>query len=463
MVSKPTAEAQGDVDSDDQHGTGAPETLHHSVWCAIGRDGTIVGRSDVARPLLGAASALFDAVVPTDRERVLQLLATPPTIGACLDLRMRDGAGRLRTLEFEVRHATDARIELAAIDVTEARRLQAIVTAQREVLDQIATEAPVATALDAVARMVEAVAPDASVVVLARRGANLELAAAPSATAAFAQAAASIPLGEAEPEPGTLEPLSGVLAEVVERHALGFGWWTTVTDESSTDVARLVVIAGEKRFLSAEERLQCDEAVRLIAVAIAAARTARVAVDADARDPLTGLLHRGGLLRALGDEPREGAVALLVEIEGLAAVNTRLGYGAGDVVVRSIAERLRRALRARDLLARWSGARFVVVGRARHGDRSPDLVAQRVRDAIGGRVMVSGEAYEPDCRVVVVTARPGERTEGLLCRLEAGGEFEASVAEGIGADAAGAGASGDGASGDGGLRKRRSAGRPTRR
>lgn len=444
------------MDSDDQHGAGTPDTLHHSAWCAIGRDGTIVDRSDASRPLLGTSRALFDAVVPTDRERVLQLLATPPTIGACLDLRIRDAAGRLRTVELEVRHATDVRIELAAIDVTEARRLHAIVTAQREVLEQIATEAPVATALDAIARMVEAVAPDASVVVLARRGANLELAAAPSATAAFAQAAASIPLGDEQPEPGALEPLSGPLAEVVERHGLGFGWWTTVTDETGTDVGRLVLIAGEKRFLSAEERLQCEEAVRLVAVAVAAARTARVAADADARDPLTGLLHRGGLLRALGDDPRDGAVGLLLELEDLAEVNSRLGYGAGDVVVRSIAERLRRALRARDLLARWSGARFVVVGRARNGDRSPDLLAQRVRDAIGGRVMVSGEAYEPACRVVVVTGRPGERTEGLLHRLEAA--CTAAASEVGGATAAAAVRGGSDASG-----KRSSEGRPTRR
>jgi GGDEF domain-containing protein len=331
---------------------------------------------------------------------------------------------------------------LYGTDVTEVRRLGAMLRAQREVLDQIATNAPIATALDAVARMIEATAPDMTVAVYLRRGEVIELAAAPSVPTSFATAAASVIAPSGVPVPGTIEPVGGALAEAVAATGLGFGWWLTVIDEDGDDLGRIVVLSQDKRFLTADERHQCDEAARLVSVAAGTARSVRRALDAESRDPLTGLLNRRALLRAFEPARADSAIpkpvtpeifAVVVGVAGLRACNVEAGFDAGDTLLLAVAERLRRVVRARDLLARWSGSRFILVGRELPGspggaprlgaglDQVPSAahaMAERVADVAGARVMVCGRTIDPEVVVTVIRPGPGETPSSLLQRLE---------------------------------------------
>lgn len=450
--------------------------------CAFGADGTITRRSDWMDRILGAHTVVFDAVVADDRSRLLRAIADPNAANSQFDLRWKDPAGRVHVLaSLVIRHVgpsgdgdeTTGQIEWVAphdpgefpgeepgqqyelygADVTEVRRLSALLRAQREVLDQIATSAPIATALDAVARMIEATAPDTTVAVYLRRGEVIELAAAPSVPASFANTAASVIAPAGLPVPGTIEPVTGDLADAVTASGLGFGWWLTVIDEHGEDLGRVVVLSGDKRFLTADERHQCDEAARLISVAAGTARSVRRAFDAESRDPLTGLLNRRALLRAI--EPSrvdaEGTIsgapapsamfALVVDVGGLRACNVELGFDAGDTLLLAVAERLRRIVRARDLLARWSGSRFLLVGHepalsGRAGQASrragglggalePDGAAatraltERATEIAGARVMVCGRTIDPAVAATLIRPGPDETPAGMFRRLEA--------------------------------------------
>ena len=89
--------------------------------------------------------------------------------------------------------------------------------------------------------------------------------------------------------------------------------------------------------------------------------------DLAVRDPLTGLLNRRGFDRALGQHlalvRRYGPVGalLVLDLDGLKAVNDRHGHEAGDQVIAQVADVLRRRLRSSDTVARLGGDEFAVL------------------------------------------------------------------------------------------------------
>lgn len=97
-------------------------------------------------------------------------------------------------------------------------------------------------------------------------------------------------------------------------------------------------------------------------------RAATAAERASVEDPLTGLLNRRGLT-LLGDQvvatARRSGNAVhctFIDVRGIASVNARGGLAAGDRVLVAVADALKGAVRAGDVVARWSGAQFCVLG-----------------------------------------------------------------------------------------------------
>ena len=84
-------------------------------------------------------------------------------------------------------------------------------------------------------------------------------------------------------------------------------------------------------------------------------------------DPLTGLFNRRRLAEELDREltrvrryPGRGAV-LALDFDGFKFVNDTLGHAAGDRLVASLADSMKRTLRASDTIARTGGDEFVVI------------------------------------------------------------------------------------------------------
>jgi diguanylate cyclase (GGDEF)-like protein len=84
-------------------------------------------------------------------------------------------------------------------------------------------------------------------------------------------------------------------------------------------------------------------------------------------DPLTGLYNRRHLSDRIHDEfacmrryPRSMSLAL-VDLDGFKQVNDRYGHEAGDRVLVTVAQRLRKGLRQVDIVARFGGDEFVVL------------------------------------------------------------------------------------------------------
>jgi len=113
--------------------------------------------------------------------------------------------------------------------------------------------------------------------------------------------------------------------------------------------------------------------------------------DMAATDALTGLGNRRGLEQAaatrLGGPGRRSGephhVALiLIDLDGLKNVNDSFGHHVGDVVLMTVAERLRSAVRSDDVLVRLGGDEFVVLMSDSEGGGQALSLAARISDVM---------------------------------------------------------------------------------
>jgi len=121
-------------------------------------------------------------------------------------------------------------------------------------------------------------------------------------------------------------------------------------------------------------------------------QSARIAMRSDhaaMHDALTGLPNRV-LFREQVDQAIErkrhsgGSLGVMIlDLDRFKEVNDTLGHGQGDVLLRSIAERLGNALRDVDVVARLGGDEFgVMVSLRKHDPPAIVQVAERIRDAL---------------------------------------------------------------------------------
>lgn len=104
-------------------------------------------------------------------------------------------------------------------------------------------------------------------------------------------------------------------------------------------------------------------------------------------DALTGVLNRGSIFRQLeteldlARERRAPLSVLMIDVDHFKQINDTEGHAAGDEVLRRLGRVLAGAVRGADLVGRYGGEEFVVVGR---GTRLDDAtgVAERLRLSI---------------------------------------------------------------------------------
>lgn len=108
--------------------------------------------------------------------------------------------------------------------------------------------------------------------------------------------------------------------------------------------------------------------------------------EASLRDELTGLQNRRGFMflaeQQLNAAARYGRdhVLLFADLNGLKAVNDRLGHAEGDRMIVAMAGVLRRTFRRADLLARFGGDEFVLL--AEGGENFTSIAERKLQEAI---------------------------------------------------------------------------------
>jgi diguanylate cyclase (GGDEF)-like protein/PAS domain S-box-containing protein len=165
--------------------------------------------------------------------------------------------------------------------------------------------------------------------------------------------------------------------------------------EHSIEVATVTGMQWlELRAAPSEEPDECALVVVAFDVTDRKRAEARLLFDAS-HDPLTRLHNRTALVEyiqiALARRLRHPAplAALFVDIDRFKEINDLYGHGAGDRVLASVGQRLRRAVRPSDALARVGGDEFVVVCDLLSGADEARGVARRLAGSLEEPVQVS--------------------------------------------------------------------------
>ncbi len=105
-------------------------------------------------------------------------------------------------------------------------------------------------------------------------------------------------------------------------------------------------------------------------------------------DPLTGLPNRTLILdrveQMLGRSARSQTpvAALFIDLDNFKDINDTLGHAAGDELLQAVAARLNGVTRDADALGRLGGDEFVVISEALTLSVGPELIAERLLDAL---------------------------------------------------------------------------------
>ena len=105
-------------------------------------------------------------------------------------------------------------------------------------------------------------------------------------------------------------------------------------------------------------------------------------------DPLTGLpnrtliLDRAEQMLARASRNQCSLAALFVDLDNFKSINDTLGHGVGDELLQAVAARLKAVVRDVDALGRLGGDEFVVLIEDVEMDAGPELVAERLLEAL---------------------------------------------------------------------------------
>ena len=141
-------------------------------------------------------------------------------------------------------------------------------------------------------------------------------------------------------------------------------WTIAIGESGAAPLGAMVVWSASKFDLELRPEMHLTTGTHLLKVALLEAQRRRVMFLAANTDQLTGLRNRTGLRSALDDAARHGPfplAALFVDLDHFKDVNDTLGHEAGDIVLATVASRLKRACSARDVVVRLGGDEFVVL------------------------------------------------------------------------------------------------------
>ena len=153
--------------------------------------------------------------------------------------------------------------------------------------------------------------------------------------------------------------------------------------------------------------------------------SAEAHAHAAAVDPVSGVFNRRYLQVRLGEELQRSRrheiplALLLIDIDDFKIVNDSYGHLAGDLVLRDVAEILRRSVRVFDVCARFGGEEFVIIMPGSTAE-SAMRIAERIRERI--------ELYRPADRLLaslritvsigLAVSEPGSTVSHLLARAD---------------------------------------------
>ena len=200
---------------------------------------------------------------------------------------------------------------------------------------------------------------------------------------------------------------SDAASEVLRETAARLG----VPDGSLADALRMLEISLR---LTLVQMCECFDAERQLADEELERRQHELAFMAT-HDALTGLPNRTLIVDRLEQmllrtrRSKAPVTALFIDLDNFKDINDTLGHGADDQLLQAVAARLDGVVRDVDALGRLGGDEFVIVAADMALVAGPELVAERVLDALKEPIKL-GEAQIPVRVTASIGIATGDRT-----------------------------------------------------
>ncbi len=138
-------------------------------------------------------------------------------------------------------------------------------------------------------------------------------------------------------------------------------------------------------------------------------------------DSLTGLPNRNllndrlAVSLARAKRNQEKICLMFLDLDNFKVINDTLGHEGGDLVLKEVAQRLKKALRQEDTVARMGGDEFVVVAPMIKGSNTATLLAQKILDQFEESMMIQEQELFIGCSIGISTfPDDGEDSKNLL-------------------------------------------------
>ncbi len=302
-------------------------------------------------------------------------------------------------------------------DVTARKHEDVLRDGQAQILEMIATNAPLGNVLDRLARLIESQLTGicGSILLLDNEGLHLRHGAAPSLPAAYTSAIDGARIG---PDVGSCgsaayrreavvvadimtDPLWRDYRELAAAHDLRSCWATPILSHQGAVLGTFAMYSREVRQPSAGEARLIEGAARFAGIAIERKRAEERIQFMANHDALTGLPNRNLLKDRLAQAvlyaqryDRWVTVAF-IDLDNFKIVNDSLGHNAGDELLKIVAARMVQRVRAIDTVVRLGGDEFVIL--LFDQPRNVDIITatlQKIRAAIAEPIRIAGRDFQ---------------------------------------------------------------------
>ncbi len=143
-------------------------------------------------------------------------------------------------------------------------------------------------------------------------------------------------------------------------------------------------------------------------------------------DVLTGLPNRTllqdrlGIALASSRREKDKVALLFLDLDRFKVINDSLGHSFGDLLLREVADRLKRWARERDTVARIGGDEFVLVLTGIKDMTDAEVAAKRVMDAMIAEFVIQGRSLSVNCSMgISIFPQHGSDSETLIKNADA--------------------------------------------